>query len=600
MRKALMPWKIIGYFTYAAGGAAPIITQLTPATFGPYAAGQTPAAVYTAGTYASSAGTISTITPVWTRNGSPATGATVLAAGDVVGLTVTVVDSAANTRGFGYGASSVPYVLPANTVLPTITGTKTQGQTLTSTTGTWTGSPTITYARQWQRGGVNISGATGTTYVLQLADVGSTIKVVVTATNGGGSASASSIATSTIAGLPVAPANTVAPTVTGTPTQGQTLTATAGTWTGTPTITYAYQWQRGVTNISGATSATYVLQAGDVGSTVRVRVTATNGGGSVSADSANTATIAASSSLTVSGVTLSGGKLNMSVSASATMYYLASYSATQMTGAAIKAAVIATTPAVYGSFAYVSPTPVDEAIDLTPMTAGTVYLHVAGDDGTNVVAATPYGFTYTPPAAALSIAQVKSQYQATYPNATLTIPTDFGAAATDRRIVCFVVTDSNTSTFTIAGNAATIHSNTVDSSGYYKYWISAVIASGTSGNIVGAGCTEIYGGSTWAITGNASAFDAATTTAASTSGSIAVKAGGVAVAEHSRTSTTTVTSATWTGLTGDGLPLFDTGSEYYMSASGAFATAQTVTYTCTPSGVTGGVTLSTSAVSFKV
>lgn len=85
-----------------------------------------------------------------------------------------------------------------------------------------------------------------------------------------------------------APYNTVAPTApTGTKTQGQTLTAVTGTWIGDATITYTYQWIRHTSatsqtdgvNIAGATSATYVLAAGDVGKYVSVKITATNSAG---------------------------------------------------------------------------------------------------------------------------------------------------------------------------------------------------------------------------------------------------------------------------------------------------------------------------------
>jgi predicted secreted protein len=83
----------------------------------------------------------------------------------------------------------------------------------------------------------------------------------------------------------VAPYNTVRPVISGTPTVGQTLTRTLGTWAGNATITYATQWQESVdgvtwTNISGATGATYVLQAAQAGDRVRARVTATNSIGS--------------------------------------------------------------------------------------------------------------------------------------------------------------------------------------------------------------------------------------------------------------------------------------------------------------------------------
>src|SRR4029077_20403156 len=78
---------------------------------------------------------------------------------------------------------------PVNTVLPAISGTTQVGQTLTTTNGTWTGSPTG-YAYQWKRGGSNISGATASTYLLVTADLAATITVTVTATNVIGSTSA--------------------------------------------------------------------------------------------------------------------------------------------------------------------------------------------------------------------------------------------------------------------------------------------------------------------------------------------------------------------------------------------------------------------------
>ena len=56
--------------------------------------------------------------------------------------------------------------------------------TLTRTTGTWTGSPTFTTI--WQRDGTNIAGATAATYVTVAADVGMMIGCVVTGTNAGG------------------------------------------------------------------------------------------------------------------------------------------------------------------------------------------------------------------------------------------------------------------------------------------------------------------------------------------------------------------------------------------------------------------------------
>ena len=84
---------------------------------------------------------------------------------------------------------------------------------------------------------------------------------------------------------------TGAPGIGGTPQVGQTLTATAGTMadddnlpTGTFPTGYTFQWvqvnsSNVETDISGATSSTYVLAAADVGNTIKVEVSFTDGGG---------------------------------------------------------------------------------------------------------------------------------------------------------------------------------------------------------------------------------------------------------------------------------------------------------------------------------
>lgn len=93
---------------------------------------------------------------------------------------------------------------PVNTVAPEITGTAEVGQTLSCSTGTWDGTGTITYAYQWRRGAVPISGATGASYVQQTADVGPGVTCLVTATDDEGSRSAVSNAVATEYPQPVA------------------------------------------------------------------------------------------------------------------------------------------------------------------------------------------------------------------------------------------------------------------------------------------------------------------------------------------------------------------------------------------------------------
>ena len=182
-------------------------------------------------------------------------------------------------------------VAPSNLSLPAISGTPSQGQTLTTTAGGWSGTgPTFAY--QWRRcdsGGAacaDIPGAVSKTYILAAADAGATIRSQVTATNSAGSAVATSSATSPSGAALIPPSNVTPPSISGMTADGQTLTASTGTWSGTTPMTFTYQWQRCNTSgtscvaVAGATSSTYLVSAADIGSTLRVVVTATNGAGS--------------------------------------------------------------------------------------------------------------------------------------------------------------------------------------------------------------------------------------------------------------------------------------------------------------------------------
>jgi hypothetical protein len=91
-------------------------------------------------------------------------------------------------------------VVPANTLLPSISGIAVEDGTLTALPGTWSGAPSFTY--QWQHndgGWANISGATNATYVVADTYIGEPLRVVVTATNTAGSASANSAPTADVA-----------------------------------------------------------------------------------------------------------------------------------------------------------------------------------------------------------------------------------------------------------------------------------------------------------------------------------------------------------------------------------------------------------------
>jgi hypothetical protein len=179
---------------------------------------------------------------------------------------------------------------PLSVVAPVLSGGVVRGDTLTVTSGSWNPSAT-SVAYQWQRdtgsGFADITGATSTTYTLMPADVGAHLRVHVVATNlsGAGAADSNTLGP-VIAATPVA---TAAPTVSGSLVGGQTLTAARGTWYPAGTD-YTYQWQRdsgsGFADIAGATTSTYTTVPGDVGASLRARVTATNAYASATAATA--------------------------------------------------------------------------------------------------------------------------------------------------------------------------------------------------------------------------------------------------------------------------------------------------------------------------
>lgn len=222
-----------------------------------------------------------------------------LDAGSRLRVTVT----ATNALGSGTstsGSTSVVGAPPANTSLPTITGTAQQGQTLTASAGTWTGYPTPSYSYAWERcstAGTEcspIAGAGVNIRVVATGDVGRTLRATVTATNSLGSATATS--SQTIVVLPAKPVSTSAPVVSGTPRQGRALTSTSGNWIAEG-ATFVYGWERcskagtECAAIGGAGSSSYLLIEADVGHTVRSMVTATNAGGATTASSAATAAV---------------------------------------------------------------------------------------------------------------------------------------------------------------------------------------------------------------------------------------------------------------------------------------------------------------------
>ncbi|MDR1799187.1 MAG: hypothetical protein LBR19_04780, partial [Bifidobacteriaceae bacterium] len=130
-----------------------------------------------------------------------------------------------------------------------------------------------------------MSGATGSTYAVQAADVGKTLTVKVTGTKTGYTTASAESADAEVAAGVITPGTV---TVAGTVQVGQTVTVVPGSWSPAD-VALAYQWQLDGVAVSGATGSTYAVQAGDAGKTLTVTVTGTKAGyTTASAESAGT------------------------------------------------------------------------------------------------------------------------------------------------------------------------------------------------------------------------------------------------------------------------------------------------------------------------
>lgn len=125
------------------------------------------------------------------------------AAAALAGLAAAVTVFAGS--GLAQGSAAQANYAPSNTAPPAIQGTPQVDQTLTATQGSWSAQSTPTFSYQWERcdsagnGCAAIPGATAATYKVQSADVGHTLRVIVTARTSDGSTSAASAPTAVVA-----------------------------------------------------------------------------------------------------------------------------------------------------------------------------------------------------------------------------------------------------------------------------------------------------------------------------------------------------------------------------------------------------------------
>jgi hypothetical protein len=195
---------------------------------------------------------------------------------------------------------------PTNDVPPSISGEAVAGATLEAEPGEWHGGGgPLSYGYQWRlcdeegKACKDISGANERTYEVREGNVGSTVEVKVTASNGPLS-EVSESEPSEIIQPAEAPTVEEAPLVYGETLETKTLEAEPGVWLGSEPRHYTYQWQgcepedpASCLDVEDATESTLRLDRSVVGQSMRVVVTATNAAGSASAASELTESVEA-------------------------------------------------------------------------------------------------------------------------------------------------------------------------------------------------------------------------------------------------------------------------------------------------------------------
>ena len=201
-----------------------------------------------------------------------------------VGATITVAASYTDGQGTSESVTSagvgpMANVNDAPVGVPTITGTVTEDQTLSADTSGITDADGLgVFSYQWLRDGVVIAGATSSTYTLGDADVGAIITVTASYTDGQGSAeSVTSAGTTAVTNVNDTPTGLV--TISGTPTEDEVLTASNTLNDADGLGVISYQWLRDGVAIGGATNSTYTLGDADVGATITVAASYTDGQG---------------------------------------------------------------------------------------------------------------------------------------------------------------------------------------------------------------------------------------------------------------------------------------------------------------------------------
>jgi RTX calcium-binding nonapeptide repeat (4 copies)/WD40-like Beta Propeller Repeat len=211
--------------------------------------------------------------------------------GQVLRVQVTASNSAGSVAQNSEATPAITAIAPKLRVTPQLFGQNVVDSTLSLGAGTWDGTPAPTFTYSWRRCNpvgdfascVAIPGATLATYTPVVADIGFSLRVWITGTNVAGSDFGITNHTYPVVDKQhFSPSADTSPTIAGTMSVGRQLTASIGSFDGDLPMTTSFVWQRcdatgkDCHTIPKATKVVYNAMTADLGSTLRLVVTATN------------------------------------------------------------------------------------------------------------------------------------------------------------------------------------------------------------------------------------------------------------------------------------------------------------------------------------
>jgi len=325
-----------------------------------------------------------TLTYQWSKGGAAISGATgstysiaSSATTDAGSYTVTVTNSAGSVTS---GAATLTVNSAPTISTQPVSQSATAGSSVTFSV-TASGSGTLGY--QWQKGGVAISGATGSSYTIASVASADAATYTVAVSNAVGSV------TSTGATLTVT-ASATAPAITAQPANVTVTAGSAASFSVTASGTsLAYQWTKGGVAISGATAATYTIAAAASTDAGTYAVKVSNSVGNVTSSGATLTVNAAASAPTITtqpaSVTVTAGasaSFSVSAAGTGTLTYQWAKGGTAISGATGATYTIAATVA---SDAATYTVTVSNATGSVTSSGATLTVNAASSGGNNTV-----------------------------------------------------------------------------------------------------------------------------------------------------------------------------------------------------------------------